>query len=81
MFVKEWIELRPQFKRLYCPDTFVPMARRLSDGKDYRLGCSIVMDSQTIVVDSFNSDEIHVGVSYFTSSYVGVGMIEINKLP
>ena len=87
MFVKEWLVLRPQFKQLYCPETFVPMARRLCDKKDFLL-FSIIKDfpktGEEMYIEHFDSNQIHVDYAihdFITGAWKGFGKIEINDLP
>jgi hypothetical protein len=87
MFVKEWIELRPQFIQLYCPDMFVPMARRLCDKKDFKL-FSIIPDNlnkeEEIHIEHFDKNRIHIHFSIhnkITNDWKASGRIEINQLP
>jgi hypothetical protein len=86
MFIKEWLALRPQFRQLYCPDTFVPMARRLCDGKDFKL-YSIIPDNlygEEMYIEHLDVDRIHVHFSIndkITGNWKASGVIEINELP
>lgn len=86
MFVKEWLTLRPQFLQLYCPDTFVPMARRLCDKKDYKLYSIIPgnLNGEEMHIDHLDVNCIHVHFSIhdkITNDWKASGIIEINELP
>ena len=79
MSVKKWLSRKPQFRALYCPNTFMPMARRLFDGKDFLVGSTVSNGAVGIIISTLESDMIHIGIVFIEDN--SVGMIEINKLP
>jgi hypothetical protein len=85
MKVKQWLVLKPQFIIIYCPETFLKMARRLSDRKDFKL-FSIINNfpktGEQFFIENFESDEIHLEYSIHrkeTGEFISDGKIEINK--